>query len=163
MNQKLIKSNHAKFLSYKLAHERMKAAVEAGFPLEAVAIAESLITDRLLSFINFNGAGFDPEKSTLGGVAQKAAKICIESSHDPVGEALASKAEMWAKDRNTVLHAIAKSGHGVGPKIAADAFVEHAHGVAVRGMDLVKQVKSWHSGLQKNFASTNTPELSESK
>jgi len=57
---------------------------------------------------------------------------------------------MWAKDRNSVLHAIAKSGQGVGPKIAADAFVEHAHGVAVRGLDLVKQVKSWHTQLLKN-------------
>jgi len=150
MNQKPIKANHAKFLSYKLAHERMKAAVEAGFPLEAVAIAESLITDRLLSFINFYGADFDPEKSTLGGVAQKAAKICRETSNDPVGEALATKAEMWAKDRNSVLHAIAKSGQGVGPKIATYAFVEHAHGVAVRGLDLVKQVKSWHTQLLRN-------------
>ena len=50
--------NHAKYLSYRLARDRMKAAIEADFPLEAVTIAESLITDRLLSFVNFHGAGF---------------------------------------------------------------------------------------------------------
>jgi len=150
MNQKSTKGNHAKYLSYQLAHERMKSAIEAGFPLEVVAIAESLITDRLLSFINFHGSDFDPERSTLGSVAQKAAKICREKTNDPQGEALASEAERWAKDRNSVLHAIAKSGQGVGPLIAADAFVQHAHGVAVRGMALVKDVKNWHrKQLQK--------------
>jgi len=39
MNQKSTKGNHAKYLSYQLAHERMKSAIEAGFPLEVVAIA----------------------------------------------------------------------------------------------------------------------------
>lgn len=153
MSQKSTKGNHEKYLSYKLAHGRMKCAVEAGFPLEAVAIAESLITDRLLSFINFHGADFDPERSTLGGVAQKAAKICKETTRDLQGEALAAEAERWAKERNSILHSIAKSGQGVGPKIAADAFVEHAHSVAVRGMELVKDVKNWH---RKQLQKTST-------
>lgn len=158
MNKKAIKGNHAKFLSYKLAHERLKAAVESGYPLEAVAIAESLLTDRLLSFINFYGAAFDPEKATLGGVAHKAAQICkMPTTRDLVGEDLATKAAMWAKDRNTVLHSIAKSGQGSGPKIEANAFVEHAQGVALRGLDLVKKVKSWHTGLLKNRTQQNNP------
>lgn len=92
MSNKLTNGNHAKYLSYQLAHERMKAAIEAGFPIEAVAIAESLLTDRFLSFVNFHGAGFDAEKSTLGAVAQKAAKICRETTKDPLGEALATHA-----------------------------------------------------------------------
>ena len=150
MSQKSTKGNHEKFLSYKLAHGRMKGAVEAGFPLEAVAIAESLITDRLLTFINFHGADFDPERSTLGGVAQKAAKICRVKTKDLQGEALASEAERWAKERNSILHSIAKSGQGVGPKISGDTFVEHAHSVAERGLELLKKVKSWHrKQLQK--------------
>jgi hypothetical protein len=69
MSEKLTNMNYANYISYLLAHERMKAAVKVGSPLEAVDIAESLLTDRLLSFINFHGAGFDHEKSTLGGVA----------------------------------------------------------------------------------------------
>lgn len=78
----------------------------------------------------------DPVRSTLGGVAQKAAKICRETTKDLQGEALASEAERWARERNSVLHSIAKSGQGVGPKIAADAFVEHAYAVAVRYLSL---------------------------
>lgn len=138
-------SNHAKYLSYRLAHERMDSAIRANFPLEAVAIAESLITDRLLSFANFHEAGFDPENTTLVKTAQKVAKICRKTTHDEVGEALAIKAQAWAAERNAVLHAIAKSGQGTGPKIAAEMFVEHANTVAVRGLALVKRVKAWHA------------------
>lgn len=137
--------NHAKYLSYRLAHERMQGAIDAGFPLEAVAIAESLITDRLLSFANFHEAGFDPDKTTLVKAAQKVAKICRKTTNDELGAKLATKAEQWAADRNAVLHAIAKSSQGTGPKIAADGFVKHAHGVAQKGMALVKDIKAWHS------------------
>ena len=123
----------------------MQGAIDAGFPLEAVAIAESLITDRMLSFANFHEAGFDPDKTTLVKAAQKVAKICRKTTNDEPGAKLATKAEQWAADRNAVLHAIAKSSQGTGPKIAADGFVKHAHGVAQKGMALVKDIKAWHS------------------
>ena len=42
-------ANTAKYLSYKYAFERMKTAVARGFHLEAVVIAESVISDRLHS------------------------------------------------------------------------------------------------------------------
>jgi hypothetical protein len=144
MSSIAIKGNQAKYLSYRLAHERMKAAIQAGFPLEAVAIQESLLTDRLLSFINFYGAGFDPEKSTLGRVAEKAAAICRETTKDVEGENLAIAAVEWSFDRNAIIHAIAKSGQGQGPRIQADFFLEHASGVADRGTSLVRAIKNWH-------------------
>lgn len=136
--------NQAKYQSWRLAHERMQTAIAAGFPLEAVAIAESLVTDRLLSFVNFYGAGFNADKTTLHPVAEKAARICQEATHDAQGKALALRAQAWAKDRNAVLHAIAKSAQGTGPQIAADAFVVHAQAVAQRGLVLVKDIKAWH-------------------
>ncbi len=137
--------NQAKYQSWRLAHERMDAAMAAGFPLEAVAIAESLITDRLLSFANFHGAGFDnPEMATLGRVAKKVVEICQATTPDAQGQALAEKAQCWAKDRNTVLHGIAKSAQGTGPAITANDFVAHAQEVAQRGLELVKEIKAWH-------------------
>ena len=137
--------NQAKYLSYRLAHDRMKAAIEADFPLEAVTIAESLITDRLLSFVNFHGAGFDkPEKAMLVRVAEKAVKICQKITQDPQGQALAERAQSWAQERNNVLHAIAKSAQGQGPKTPAESFLAVARDVAARGLALVKDIKSWH-------------------
>lgn len=137
--------NQAKYQSWVLAHERMAAAIAAGFPLEAVAIAESLITDRLLSFANFHGTGFDAEKTTLRRVAEKVAKICQQTTQDADGQALAIRAQDWASKRNGVLHAIAKSAQGAGPRISANEFVEHAQEVAQRGLELVKDIKAWHS------------------
>jgi len=149
MRKTVERLNRAKHLSWRLAHERMNAAIEAGFPLEAVAIAESLLTDRFLSFVNFHGAGFGPEK-TLGGVAQKAASICRRTTGDALGEALAADAENWARERNEILHGIAKSRQGVGPTIPAEGFVDRAHDVAVRGRQLVRAVKAWHGKLVRN-------------
>ena len=122
----------------------MKAALQAGYPLQAVVIAESILADRWLSLINAHGAGLDPDRSTLGPVAQKAAKICHELTHYRQGEELARRAQSWAAERNQVLHAIAKSAQGAAPSIAAEDFVARAHEVAVRGVELVQYVKRWH-------------------
>ncbi len=143
MSDASTQGNQAKYQSYRLAHERMSAAIEARFPLEAVAIAESLLSDRLLSFANGHGAGFEADKITLRQVTPKVAKICRETK-DAEGQALAHAADQWAVERNKVLHQIAKSGQGDGPPIAADSFLESAMEVAVRGVELVKGVKAWH-------------------
>ncbi len=150
--------NQAKYQSWRLAHERMAAAIAAGFPLEAVAIAESLITDRLLSFANFHGAGFDADKTTLRPVAEKVAKICQQTTQDADGQALAIGAQDWASQRNAVLHAIAKSAQGTGPQIAADDFLAHAQKVAQRGLELVKEIKAWHS---RQLRANGTPDATD--
>jgi hypothetical protein len=146
MTQKTIQGNQAKYLSYKLAHARMKSALNAEFPLETIAIAESLMTDRLLSYVNYHGTDFDPDKTTLGKVAPKAAKICQENK-DETGYSLTTQAKNWMQQRNEVLHSIAKSGQGKEPKIPANQFLEHALEVAKNGIVLVKAIQTWHKNL----------------
>ena len=43
--------NYYKFYSYRYAYSQMKKAMEGKFYLEAITIQESIITDRLLSFV----------------------------------------------------------------------------------------------------------------
>ncbi|MBY5269446.1 hypothetical protein BB931_01245 [Spiribacter salinus] len=62
--------NYEKYYAYRLAHERMKGAFQAGYPLETITIAESIITDRLLSHANFHGAGLNPDRTPLGPALQ---------------------------------------------------------------------------------------------
>ena len=144
MRDEPIQGNQAKSQSYRLAHERTSAAIEAGFPLETVAIAESLLTDRLLSFAVFHRAPkINVERDTLGKAAREVIAIC-QRLEDAQGEALAEVAKEWANERNAVLHAIAKSAPGSGPEISAESFVAHAHKVAQRGVELVKGVQAWH-------------------
>lgn len=47
----IIKGNAAKFWSYREAWTRIKQAQEQGFYLEAVTIEESIISDRLMSYL----------------------------------------------------------------------------------------------------------------
>jgi hypothetical protein len=134
-----IAGNAAKYLSYKLAFGRMRAAIEAGYPLEAVAIAESIITDRLLSFANHHGARLEPSRTTLGPALRKA-----RDSSEAVDTDLFDSVGEWAKQRNEVLHSIAKSGQGEGPRISAEKFLAHADHVARTGLHLATEVKNWH-------------------
>ena len=138
-------SNTPKYLSYKLAHEKIVRAIDNGFPLEAIAICESMITDRLLSYANHHGGKLDPSKATLGQVINRIRKLHTDlAGTDPLGDDLLAKASDWAASRNHALHAIAKSGQGHGPKISAAEFDEFAMATAQDGHDLLKQIKSWH-------------------
>jgi len=44
-------SNIRKYLSYKEAYSRMDKAIKNGFYFEAITIQESILSDRLLSFV----------------------------------------------------------------------------------------------------------------
>lgn len=79
--------NNAKYLAYKFAHERISAAIEAGFPLEAIAIQESLISDRLHSFTRHHGSRFDIKKTALRTLANKSLAICL-ALDDTAGQLL---------------------------------------------------------------------------
>jgi hypothetical protein len=138
-------SNTPKYLSYKLAHEKITRALAEGYPLEAIAICESMITDRLLSYANYHGGKLDPTKATLGQVIKRIRKLVTDlAATDPLGDDLLEKASGWAASRNHALHAIAKSGQGQGPKISAAEFDEFAMATAQDGNRLLKQIKSWH-------------------
>ena len=134
--------NYEKFHAHRLAHERMKAAFNAGYPLETITIAESIITDRILSHANFHGAGLNPDVTPLGPSLKhfRAHPGVV----DPSGqEELAERMQAWSRTRNQTLHGIAKSAQGEGPAVSAEDFVDHAFEVARSGMDLVASVKRW--------------------
>jgi len=141
-------SNSQKYLSYKLAHEKIDRAIDAGFPLEAIAICESIITDRLLSYANHHGGKLDPSKAILGQAITSIRKRVPDlAATDPLGADLVLQASDWAKSRNHALHAIAKSGQGQGPKVSAAEFDEFSMAAAHKGHLLMKRIKSWHPKL----------------
>ena len=51
--KKSIKGNAQKYLSFKEAWARIKSAQEAGFYLEAIAIQESIMSDRIISYLSY--------------------------------------------------------------------------------------------------------------
>ena len=48
-----IKGNAQKYLSFKEAWARIKSAQEAGFYLEAITIQESIMSDRITSYLSY--------------------------------------------------------------------------------------------------------------
>jgi hypothetical protein len=140
----------AKYLSYKLAIERINLAIEHEFPLEAIAIEESILTDRLLSFANYHDAKLNPTKSTLGAVSRKVKKL-VETSTDNKLIRLIDDVIDWSSNRNAMLHELVKSNQGDGPKILASDFFLFAMEYAKQGKKFANDVSKWvASEIKKN-------------
>ena len=148
-NDKDTKKNYAKRDSYALAFKMIDDALKYGCPLQAITIEESILTDRLSSVLNAGIEGGKPYK-TLGAVllAWKP-KSPKQKPHpnarlfDAEIEKFYIRLDNWRKDRNKLLHGLAKSFQGEGPEIPATDFTQHAMDTAIEGLKLVKKIKNW--------------------
>lgn len=140
--------NMDKYDSYKLAYERIKLALKAGFPLEAIAIEESIISDRYLSFLRR-----DSDRNYRGlWDLMNSVKTCCQKEHDDVGETLASRVDSWRVQRNGLLHGIVKSDPRTAPQVDANEFVENAMKCANEGKTLARDVCNWHRKRKSAYA-----------
>ncbi len=149
-NAVMRKSNTAKGKSYALAYGMIRAAMEKDCPLQAIAIEESIITDRLSSTLNVGKDKAEP-CSSLGQVLRERNGNPLKGVAPNANAALFDKEmvkllprlEAWWRNRNAMLHGIAKSACGEGPEIESEAFMETARQVAVEGKDLADIIKKW--------------------
>lgn len=129
--------NMEKHDSYTLAYDRIAEALEQGFPLEAIAIEESIIADRLVSYL-----------------AHKNEKVSIKTSFFELiytAKNLSSdfKANLytqlneWRDHRNKMLHGIVKSMPGTAPTTKAEDFIAEARRLAEEGLKLTRVVQNW--------------------
>lgn len=139
-------SNNRKYLSYKEAWSRIKKAQEQGFYLEAVTLQESIITDRLISYL----------------VGVKAIKLTVELyQYPPFGQLikewkmkhpnqinigdysdLQAAVSEWGRRRNKVVHGMVKSHPGTPTELVVD-FLEEAKLTAEQGKMLARAVDYW--------------------
>lgn len=142
------KKNVAKGLSYKEAWRRIRDANEEEFYFEAVTICESIISDRLWSYLVGNQSSADErtsfanlitdwKKRTKGTLPQIKLPGTIESVD--LGEAV----DAWRKHRNAVVHGIVKSKPGT-PTKPIEQFLEEASQAARDGEFLARRVSDWH-------------------
>lgn len=153
--------NIPKYFSYKLAHDQIKRAIGVNppFPIEAIAIEESILSDRLYSALvarlpdkakeaKRQGRG----KALFGTIL---AMIANPKTFAPVPEffdlnaALARKGGIkslfdWKQRRNSFVHGLARSPEPCQPpEIGSDAYFVEGLAIARKGVELVKTVKSW--------------------
>jgi hypothetical protein len=93
--------NKAKAILISAAYKRAKRAISAGFYIEAIAIEESLICDRLEAMLS-RELRKDIEISTIGRLLQQLAPF------DVIPEALVAELTMWQRHRSQVIHQIVK-------------------------------------------------------
>ena len=150
-----IKGNKEKYLSYKLAFGMISNAIKCKCYLQAITIEESIMADRLLSFLTFCGENVDRNKSSLGfaiklilGEADnpKINEKCQHEEFDITKGSIFEKKqelrEFW-ESRCYLLHGIVKSPSGKSPKILEKDFIEQAKKIANGGKVLTRWVCDW--------------------
>jgi hypothetical protein len=144
-----LNGNGAKYLSYREAWARIKLARRQGFFLEAVTIEESIISDRLLSFLE-KRCGLTLKDATKGNLNQIILKWHGEASArlkgDPFEEetlqALNDRLQAWRSGRNEVVHGMVKSKARPGDD-HIDNFLQAAEAYAQSGERLARDLDAW--------------------
>lgn len=136
-----------RYLSYREAWARIREAQEKSFYLEAVAIAESIMADRLSSYLRLKDAKspkpYMPFKTKVKRViALQADPISMKGFEDLLGEV-----SRWADDRNAAVHGIV--GKRTGAREPIDRFLTDAQEAAARGARLARAVSTWVASQER--------------
>ncbi len=154
--------NTIKWDSYTLAWDRISYAKEKGCEIEVVAIAESLMSDRLYSFLKGQQDNtLKPHSNFFKKIEHTRncldAPVVVEikareggSREDCSTQDLFRDVDTWRKKRNRVIHGIA---HPEDPKTPMDAtaFVKELKETALEGENLARMVIKWHGQALAEF------------
>jgi hypothetical protein len=148
----------AKFLSYAEAWTRIREARRKGFFLEAVTLQESILSDRLTSFL-VKSCGLDPGSKSIRsfndliGVWAREATIRLSDDPERVKEVADFKQHLdaWRVRRNEIVHGLVKSKAQKGSD-HIDNFLDGAHAAAEEGEELARSVDRWVNATRKILA-----------
>ncbi len=154
-----INGNSEKYESYREAWARIKQAKDNDFFLEAITIQESIISDRLISFLSRPDASDDFAEAREGGRFISFSNLIKHwRSEFPTGiesgkySNLINAVDKWRKARNAAIHTIVKSDPGE-PTKQIDSFLQEAKKVAEDGEKLAKEVCAWRQREKRKQAS----------
>ena len=142
-----LKGNVSLHERYVEAWKRINNSIEAGFFFEAIAIEESIISNRLTSFLFGNelmtkkDVEGNPHRSFGWLISRLRSAASDPTWEDPA--ALANNLDAWRKHRNTALHALAKSFPGHPTEVPLSEFLADVEKTAKEGKELAKSVSKW--------------------
>ena len=145
--------NTQKGHAYALAHKQINKAIENDppFPIEAISIEESILSDRLRSAV----LALLPAKAntkTFSGILEvdyDKKTHAVAHGFEDLGAALAKKGgfealDDWRKGRNLFIHGLARSSRpGQPTEIGSDVFYSEGLAIARKGLELVRIVEAW--------------------
>lgn len=143
--------NHVKGDSFTYAYKRINEALSQQFFLEAITLAESVISDRLYSFTSYHYGLANDKSSTSKRKKSTNLKTLIEHARKYSSLTVVTKnradlfdaLDAWRDKRNKCVHAVAKSEPGQ-PTISLDDFVKLCKEAARDGKYLARLVCDWH-------------------
>jgi hypothetical protein len=145
-------TNTTKYESYAEAWRRMKAAIDAGFYLEAIAIQESIIFDRLRSFVE-HATGEEvrddsPYSKLIKRLEAALNKDAGKEKRWDNDKELVERLKKWGDRRNRAVHRIVRSKPGT-PTQPIDEFLAKVQETADRGAILAREVSDWFREQKK--------------
>ncbi|MBU0596378.1 hypothetical protein KJ567_06830 [Candidatus Bipolaricaulota bacterium] len=149
-----VAGNSTKYESYREAWSRIDSACEDTYFLEAITIEESIISDRIISYLSRPSSPkpLKPKgKCRYPGFAE-----LVDMVRKDVGGPvlhgdftdLFTALDQWRDSRNTAIHAIVKSDPGT-PTHPVEDFLADAQRCAEQGKDLARAVCAWHKAQLK--------------
>jgi hypothetical protein len=146
-NEGFTTKNGPKGESYSFAFKRINHAIEEEFYLEAITLCESIISDRLLSYVNFHRAKPLAEKEGLGKLTRELSRLTHGSVQWKDSD-LIVRLDEWRDKRNLLVHGAAKSLPGT-PTMPVDEFQFIAKETAKKGKSLARDMCRWHANSKK--------------
>ena len=135
--------NLPKYLSYTEAWRRIKSAHCTGFYFEVVTICESIISDRLLSFVSAKSSSNIDTRVSFADLTKRWRKLAAGPLPRHGDADLGTAIDLWREERNTIVHGLVKSSPGT-PTAPVEEFVQRAKKAADDGVALAKAVQRWH-------------------
>lgn len=138
--------NAAKHFSYREAFGRIKGSIAHGYYLEAVTLEESIISDRISSYLVIVGEAESDSKLERESFAKLITRWrgCVPKSIvDDHFCDLQISVDEWRNRRNKIVHGIVKSHPGAAPPDVLD-FKREAELAARQGERLAKSVCNWY-------------------
>jgi hypothetical protein len=148
--------NITKGASFTYAFRRINESIRHEFYLEAVTLAESIISDRLLSYVKSRDVRVS-KNTSLKQLIDKAKKLnaTADSINSEYDLPLLLELDEWRVNRNKCVHSVAKSEPGE-PTITIDEFLSLAKKSANDGKDLARRVCSRHGKIKNEEKTQKT-------
>jgi hypothetical protein len=135
---------------YEEAWRRINSALEHDYHFEAIAIEESILSNRITSFLHGVGAVREdeirqPKKYLLfNTLIERWTEQCKKKGHWDNPADLIDSVDKWRQRRNSAIHALTESFPGEPPLVSLGDFLEEAKRTAKEGAKLARQVDKWH-------------------
>ncbi|WP_147403778.1 hypothetical protein [Nocardia panacis] len=143
---------------YVAAFDRVQHCVEEGYHLEAIAVLDSLISDRLTSRLtHLDKKELDQKKPPTVGQACASligGKRGPGVENNPEIRAVVIELSAWADRRNEAMHAMAKILHNADPDTGFDDLLRSQRQTAQDGISLLQAFdrldtrERWRSGIR---------------